>query len=590
MMFVNRKLRTLLTELINQNYPKATKELLPKMKSQFITLSNFENRLDKVLLSRGRDYIDNVTDLKVTNNDQCHQWRAKVQGKEIYRVVIQAEHTTGMIRFNSCSCPFDGPICKHQLAVLYRIQLPDQEKPKKSTDKVSDLLAKLTFEELKEYLKARTDEDDKLKKHLLSTFAVKTSRTVDEFKQIIDQSMRPLRRNHGFVQHQVFIDAVKPIEVLVESAGRCLEARDYQTAINIYLATLEKLIPVFQTIDDSSGILSTIVDDVFLTLNLIKEYKVPQSVLSDLVRYAIKKSTSAGMRGADHSWEFAELAAGLANSEQEQEIKKMIITLKKEGKGSDFIERYSEERAANILLHYFFNNKTETEICDFIDENLKFYSIRKVAINKAMRDKDHEKALILCKDGIKEAERAKDAGTVSELRRTMLEVYLLQNDTPNIVETAELLFLQSRSDLASYQALKEHMDEDQWKIKSAQYKQKLERNYEYEVLAEILHGENNPNDLLRILTLSSNVALIEEYESTIPQELKPRLQRILFAIITASLESKADRSNYRVNAQRLKKMLGKYDDAATITFADLLRDRYKQRKALLEELTVIPNA
>lgn len=560
------------------------------MKSQFITLSNFENRLDKVLLSRGRDYIDNVTDLKVTNNDQYHQWRAKVQGKKIYRVVIQAEHTTDVIRFNSCSCPFDGPICKHQLAVLYRIQMSDQEKPMKSADKVSDLLAKLTFEELKEYLKARADEDEKLKKHLLSTFAVKTSKTVDEFKQIIDQSMRPLRRNHGFVHHQVFMDAVKPIEALVESAGRCLEARDYQTAINIYLATLEKLIPAFQTIDDSDGILSAIVDDVFLSLNLMKEYEAPQTVLSDLVRYSMKKSTSAGMRGGDHSWEFAALAAELASSEQEQEIRKMIITLKKEGKGDDFIERYSQERAANILLHYFFNHKTEREILDFIDQNLRFYSIRKVAINKAIKDQDYRNALILCKDGIKEAEQAKHPGTVSELRRTMLKVYLLQNDTPNIVETAELLFLQSRSDLTSYRVLKEYMDEDQWIIKSAQYKQKLERNYDYEVLAEILHEENNPNDLLRILTLSNNVALIEEYESTIPQELKPRLQKILFAIITANLELRADRNNYRLNAQLLRKMLGKYDDAATITFVNLLRDRYKQRKALLEELAVIPNA
>lgn len=115
----------------------------------------------------------------------------------------------------------------------------------------------------RDYVKARTEEDNDLKKYFLSSFAVKTSKTVEEFKQIIDQGMRPLRRNHGFIHHQEFIDAVKPIEALVESARRCLEALDYQTAINIYLATLEKLIPAFQTIDDSNGILSSIVDECF---------------------------------------------------------------------------------------------------------------------------------------------------------------------------------------------------------------------------------------------------------------------------------------------------------------------------------------
>jgi hypothetical protein len=563
------------------------------MEIQFLTLSNFESRLDEMILSRGHDYIENVIDLKFKSNDQYNQWQGKVHGNEIYRVVIQAELATDVIRFNSCNCPFDGPICKHQVAVLYTIQMTDHEKPKKeksSTDKVTDLLTKLTFDELKGYVKARTEEDNDMKKHFLSSFAVKTSKTVEEFKQIIDQGMRPLRRNHGFIHHREFINAVKPIEALVESARLCLEARDYQTAINIYLATLEKLIPAFQTIDDSNGILSSIVDDVFLSLNLIKEYDVPQSALNDLVKYAIKKSTSAGMRGLDHAWEFAELAAELASSEDEQQIKKMIVALKKDGKGNDFIEVYSAERAANILLQYFFNNKTEKEVEDFIDQNLKFHSVREVAINKAMRDKNHEKALILCKGGIEEAERVKHPGTVNELRMTMLTVYLLQNDKPNIVTMAELLFLESHANLTCYRVLQEHMDGKQWIVKSAQYKQKLERNYEYEVLAEICKEENNPNELLRILTLSNNVALLDEYESAIPQALKPQLQKIYFSIITASLESRADRSNYRLNAQLLKKMLGKYDNAATITFANLLRDRYKLRKALVEELAVIPNA
>ena len=561
------------------------------MKAQFLTLSNFESRLDEMILSKGHDYIENVIDVKFKSNDQYNQWQGKVRGKEIYRVVIQAELATDVIRFNSCNCPFDGPICKHQVALLYTIQMTDHEKPKKekaSIDKVTDLLSKLTFEELKGYIKARTEEDNDFKKHFLSSFAMKTSKTVEEFNQIIDQGMRPLRRNHGFIQHQEFIDSVKPIEALVERAGRCLESGDYQTAINIYLATLEKLIPAFQTIDDSNGILSSIVDDVFLSLNLIKESEVPQPVLSDLVKYAIKKSTSAGMRGFDHAWEFAELAAELANSEDEQQIKKMIVALKKEGKGNDFMEEYSAERAANALLYYFFNNKTETEIEDFIDQNLKFHSIRKVAINKAMRDKNHEKALRLCKDGIEEAERAKHPGTVSEFRKAMLTVYLLQKDKPNVVATAEWLFLESDADLNCYHVLQEHMDKKQWIVKSAQYKQKLEKNYEYEILAEVLKEENSPDELLRILTLSDNVALINEYESAIPQELKSQLQKTYFSIITASLESRADRSNYRLNAQLLKKLLGKYDDTATIAFANVLRERYRQRKALLDEFSIVP--
>lgn len=92
------------------------------MKKQ-LTLSNFENQLSEVLLSRGYDYIENVIDLKNAGNEEYNQWRAKVHGSETYSVVIQTDVVTEVIRFSSCNCPFDGPICKHQVAVLYSIQM-----------------------------------------------------------------------------------------------------------------------------------------------------------------------------------------------------------------------------------------------------------------------------------------------------------------------------------------------------------------------------------------------------------------------------------------------------------------------------------
>lgn len=64
------------------------------MKTKFLTLSNFESRLDEMILSRGHDYIENVIDLKFKSNDQYNQWQGKVQGNEIYRVIIQAELAT----------------------------------------------------------------------------------------------------------------------------------------------------------------------------------------------------------------------------------------------------------------------------------------------------------------------------------------------------------------------------------------------------------------------------------------------------------------------------------------------------------------
>ena len=560
------------------------------MKNQ-LTLSNFENQLSEVLLSRGHDYIGNVIDLKNAGNEEYNQWRAKVQGSETYRVVIQTDLATEAIRFSSCTCPFDGPICKHQVAVLFSIQMTDDEKVKKPTvslDKVDDLLSKVTFEELKDYVKLYTNNDTEFKNHLLSSFAAKSCKTVADFKGVIEQALRPLKRKHGFVKFHEFDNAVKPIEALVESASQCMMQNDFQTGVNIYLATLEKLIPALETIDDSDGVLSSIIDNSFLGLSLIKEHHPPKSILSALTKYAVKKSTSPAMQGMDHGWHFAELAAEVASADDENLIIKMVISLKREGKGSEFIEWYSGERAANVLVHYFFNNKSEEEVLDFVNQNLKYYSIRKIAINHAIREKNLDKALTLVEDGINDAKQTKHQGTVNDLRKILLKIYLQKSDTKNIISTAEQLFNDTYGDLNSYRILKEHLPKDEWVDKSKMYKQKLEKHHEYQSLAEILKEENNAEELLRVLTVANNITLIQEYDRFIPQVLIPQLQKIYFSLITASLEARADRSNYRFNARLLKKMLGRFDDLLTIGFANLLRERYKARKALLEELAVIP--
>lgn len=561
------------------------------MTSPFITLSNFENRLAKDLLSRGHDYIDNVTGLKMTINDHYQLWRSIVQDDENYRVVIQAEDSTNVIRFNSCTCPFDESFCEHQVAVLYAIQMLGHEKQKrKTTDKVADLLSRLAPEEIKEYIRARAKEDAAFKRHFLAAFAVKTSKTAEEFKRTIEEVLRPLKKNHGFVGSRTFASAMKPVEYLVERARLCVDEGDYRTGINIYMATLEKLIPAFSKIDDSHGIMRTIVDDVFLMLNLIKEDDVPQSAISDVVKFAIKQSTSAKSTSFHYSWEFAGLAAGLASSDDEEEIRNMLGVLEREGKKYDFVAGYSAERAAYVLLHFFFNNKTKKEFDDFIDQNIKYYPIRRVAINVAMKEDNWDRVLLLCKDGIKEAQRDKHMRMVDEFRRMMLAAYTNQNDGPNIVKTAESLFMNTKGDIKTYHLLREHIDPGEWETKSALYKRKLERSREYKVLAEILIEENDPTELLRILALFNNVTVIENYASAVPKEMKPQLQKILFQKITKSLETRADRSNYRANAKFLKGMLRRYNDAATIAFVNELRDRYKLSEALIEEFAKIPTA
>ncbi len=177
------------------------------MKRQSITLANFGEVLDESLFSqRVRLYRTRNRSQKSTRDDHFEQWQAKVTGKTTYRIALQIERSSGTIILNSCTCPVEEPFCKHQVAVLYSIDMELPEEPKKGkvekvkvvTDKVGELLTKVTFDELKGYIQSLTAADDKIKKHFLSSFAVKNSQTVADFKKIIDQSLSPVKRRHGF--------------------------------------------------------------------------------------------------------------------------------------------------------------------------------------------------------------------------------------------------------------------------------------------------------------------------------------------------------------------------------------------------------
>ncbi len=327
------------------------------MKSQSITLANFGEVLDESLLAKGYDYIEHVTDLKSTRDDHYEQWQAKVTGKTTYRVALQIERSSSTVMLNSCTCPVDEPFCKHQVAVLYSIDMEEPTEPKKAkvaTDKVGELLAKVTVDELKGYIQSLTEADDKIKKHFLSFFAVKNSQTVAEFKKIIEQSLSPVKRRHGFVHYQVFLQAVKPIEALVNSARHCLDTGDFQTGINIYIAVLDKLIPALRTIDDSNGILSTIVEDAFLDIHLLNEDKqLPPAVTTEVLKYALRKSVAADMRGLYYEWKMAELAVEYATLDDESQIQKMITTLKLAGKKVMITQKNTPRNAPPTRFCFF---------------------------------------------------------------------------------------------------------------------------------------------------------------------------------------------------------------------------------------------
>src|SRR3972149_3489517 len=85
-----------------------------------ITLSNFESVIDHALVKRGRKYWQHrlVQDLEEIEDGK---WTAQVEGTQVYEVRISISDDA--VTDYNCTCPYDlGPVCKHEVAMLYAIQ------------------------------------------------------------------------------------------------------------------------------------------------------------------------------------------------------------------------------------------------------------------------------------------------------------------------------------------------------------------------------------------------------------------------------------------------------------------------------------
>ena len=85
-----------------------------------LTIENFESQIDNTILNRGYAYYESgkIISLEQTSDTS---WEAIVSGTQNYTVIAGCDHFA--ISKIECDCPYDyGPICKHMVAVIYKLQ------------------------------------------------------------------------------------------------------------------------------------------------------------------------------------------------------------------------------------------------------------------------------------------------------------------------------------------------------------------------------------------------------------------------------------------------------------------------------------
>ena len=88
------------------------------MDTKKLTITNFEQYFSYYMLLKGRDYFENY--IVSFFEESTNHYVANIKGSYLYITEVELGDD-GEIISSDCSCPYDGNVCKHQIALFYKV-------------------------------------------------------------------------------------------------------------------------------------------------------------------------------------------------------------------------------------------------------------------------------------------------------------------------------------------------------------------------------------------------------------------------------------------------------------------------------------
>ncbi len=564
-----------------------------------IPINQFEQIIDETILKRGLDYFRKGL-VEEPEELSPGLYEAIVQGSEPYRVSITIKNE--VITDYSCTCPYDfGPVCKHVVSLLFALQgdsmgirvrgkktsaAPKQKSEKKAGPKtvkeqVDEILSKLSVEALEGFIREQSLADPAFRRRFLAEF---TSSIKGESKSVYAQQVKSILQSAkgrgGFIEWNRAASVSKAVYGLLSSAKKHLEMKNYQTAMLISCAVLEEMVKALQFADDSDGDIGGCVEAAVETLGQAAASKLPEEQRKWLFDYAATAFQKKLFDGWDWHMGIVRLAAEVTQEKQEAEL---LLKLLESVPHSE----YEADRAREMVLLILRKSGQDEEADAYMARHLKDPSIREQAIKQAMELGDLKKAGDLARQGILQDKKDKP-GLANQWVDWLLKIALEQKDREAAVTHARYLFGQfNRDHRQYYKILKTQVDESEWPafvdklIKDIAGKDSWSDTH---MLAWLCIQEERWKQLLQTISQHLTLNGIKEYEPYLAKLYPEELAGLYKHGILELLERGTGRNHYQEAARFVRRMkkIGEVKQAEE--FVKQLKQKYPQRRALLEEL------
>ena len=550
------------------------------------TLDNFEELTDDTILTRGSRYYKQgkVIDLLETETG----YEASVAGTNEYQVEVEILENNE-VRL-SCSCPYDqGPICKHQVAVLIAINKgthqPKSRKRAKPGDRTNSptvnkqtkldklisqakqAICKMSEQQKDEYIFNSLEDNPAALERFIACYSDHQLSASFYKKQI--QADISCAKKYGCIDYHSASTASESSEAFLHEACLLQNQGQHQQAIIIAQAVIESMVPVLSHADDSDGILGGQIEMAIEVL----EGSATQLTANEqqtLIKYLIAEALSKRQRGWNWSWDLLKIAGSLVkDAKQEKQLQDAFLQKYQQRELDDttdiFMLRIDKTEAKKIEAQIVKRLRPQ-EYQSFLDDHLDIPELRMELVELLIEQNQLERAKQLCKAMIEEGSFRRD----QEWLEKLLQIAKIEADLPTWRKMLEEL-LRTTHNLDYFDQLKELVPRKDWQQTLFQVIKQEHQDKTYtlfsfgdSLVAQIYQHEQMWDELMELTEKEKE--LIDDYRQDLEPRYPKRCTAIYKTIVQENLEKQANRKNYATQCRYLRriKKMGLFDEAEEI--------------------------
>ena len=294
---------------------------------------------------------------------------------------------------------------------------------------------------------------------------------------------------------------------------------------------------------------------------------------------------------SDWRWELLRIAGAVVQTLQEREklFNRIDEVEDKHGYKGDR-SRYDHERATVIKMAVIERLGTKDDTEAFLNQHLDCTPLREHAIGRALKGKDYVLAKKLALDGLAQDKARGLPGLIGKWIRHLLDIAEAQKDHPEVKKFALRLFLDS-NDFSFYDRYKKCFTNKEWpqearKIIDAIKRSKDGRN-NIMALPQIYIREKHWQDLMDFVRESNSAGTLENFTKYLTPHFPEDLAKVYERVIVEKLAPLMGRGNYQYLCRFLRRLHKLGDKDRVRRLVAELSEKYRNRPAMLEELSCV---